>query len=220
MGRKIEVKPGDRYGRLTVIEEAEPYISPNGKRRRCFACRCDCGETATVLLESLASGATRSCRCLQREVMAHSGHKNTTHGQTGSLTYKSWDSMRQRCCNPSDKDYPRYGGRGITVCQGWMGSFENFLADMGERPSCEYTIDRYPDQNGDYEKSNCRWATQKQQQRNRRSNVMVSFQGQEHCISEWAEQVGLTTGALWCRLKNGWTTEEALTLPPKAKRAS
>lgn len=124
--------------------------------------------------------------------------------------YNSWQNMKDRCRNPKEKSFPRYGGRGIAVCQRWIESFDNFLADMGPRPSPRHSIDRYPNNNGNYEPNNCRWATPEQQAQNRRNNVTVSFNGKEQCISKWAKELGMPRATLNKRLKNGWRVDEAL----------
>ena len=113
-----------------------------------------------------------------------------THGATGSRTYRIWVQMKNRCLNRANKDFKDYGGRGIKVCDRWRDSFESFLADMGEVPD-RLTIDRYPDKDGDYAPGNCRWTTMKEQNRNRRSQVMVTHEGRTQCISAWAEEFGV-----------------------------
>lgn len=118
--------------------------------------------------------------------------------------------MRRRCADPSDPSYARYGGRGIRVCPAWDSSFEAFLADMGERPSRETSIDR-KDVNGHYEPGNCRWATRSEQACNRRSNRILTYAGESMPLSEWAKRVGLRRNTLRYRLENGWTLHRALT---------
>jgi len=120
--------------------------------------------------------------------------------------------MRDRCRNPKSKRYSDYGGRGITVCDRWE-SFENFLADMGERPD-GMTLDRYPNVNGNYEPGNCRWATTKQQANNVRRSVILSFNGRSMTASEWGEEIGLCPKLIRQRIKSGWTAEQALTIKP------
>jgi hypothetical protein len=152
----------------------------------------------------------------KRPDLAERNRQNATHGMTGSRTFKTWDAMRYRCNNPQSKDYPNYGGRGIRVCDRWLNSFEAFLADMGERPS-GMTLDRI-DGDGDYCKENCRWATPLQQNRNRRSNVILEFQGDAGPISYWAEKVGLERKTLEYRIRVGWDVERALTTPSTIPR--
>lgn len=105
----------------------------------------------------------------------------TTHGEGSNRTpeYRAWRAMKVRCFNTNSQDYPNYGGRGITVCDRWRNSYENFLADMGRRPSARHSIDRYPDKNGNYERANCRWATPKEQANNRRKARPKGFKKDE-----------------------------------------
>ena len=223
MSNRIEVNPGDRYGRWSIVQELPERRSPtNGKRYRMVECRCECGTLRSLTLESLRQIApSRSCGCIQREADVKGGHKNRTHGQSKSITYSSWAEMKQRCLNSNKVAHERYGARGIAVCKQWLESYETFLADMGERPSRRHSLDRYPDLNGNYEPGNCRWATHQQQARNRSNNVMLTFCGETMCISAWAERVGLPRKTIEKRLnKYGFTVDEALTLPLRARRAT
>ncbi len=135
-----------------------------------------------------------------------------THGLAGSVTYRSWHDMRQRCNNPNDKQYPDYGGRGITVCKRWR-IFTNFLADMGEMPS-GHSIDRV-DNDAGYCKENCRWATRTEQNRNTRRNVTLTYQGKTLCIAGWGELLGVNYRTLLSRVNAGWAVEDALTKPTR-----
>ena len=184
-GRAPSVFPGNRYGRLRVIAE-EPHRGPHNKR--VFECLCDCKTTVhNVLGNLLQSGHTRSCGCLHADSAKEMGVRNRVHGHASegerSPTYKSWSSIFGRCLNPNHKDYPNYGGRGITICDRWNnrvgGSYANFLAEMGDRPTerypsgyLKYSLDRI-DVNGNYEHSNCRWADATQQANNRRQRIQV-----------------------------------------------
>lgn len=157
---------GQRFGRLIALNP-QPGCSAS---KRAWACACDCGGSVTVPTDALRRGGTRSCGCFKREVAAATAkRRNTVHGHNTlavkSPTWRSWRAMHQRCRQASHRSFPDYGGRGITICARWS-SFENFLADMGER-SDDLTLDRI-DVNGNYEASNCRWATRSEQQRNKR----------------------------------------------------
>jgi hypothetical protein len=149
----------ERYNRLLITE----IISGRYKKVKCI---CDCGNTGTYYLCNLKSGKTKSCGCLYNETRVG----NYKHGGTGTREYSIWKAMKRRCYNKNVKDYPNYGGRGIIVCDRWLNSFENFISDMGKKPSAEYSIDRI-DVNGNYEPSNCRWATPKEQRLNQRKTL-------------------------------------------------
>jgi len=156
---------GQRFGRLLVIAGGGSL-----NERRLWLCRCDCGTECSARTDILTRdrAAKRSCGCLRRETMARIGSKNGTHRLSRTAEYRSWARMIHRCHNSKDNRFEYYGGRGIVVCRRWRESFEAFLADMGAKPGPRYTIDRYPDRDGDYEPSNCRWATYTEQNRNRR----------------------------------------------------
>lgn len=132
------------------------------------------------------------------------------HGMSRSPEHRAWEGMKQRCQNPNHKDYPDYGGRGITVCARWLASFENFFADMGLRPSCKHSIDRFPNNDGNYEPGNCRWATWTEQHRNKRSNHVLVFLGESLTISEWSKKLGISAITIQARLRHGWSIEKVL----------
>jgi len=156
---------------------------------------CSCGNETIVGRSRVANGYTRSCGCLSVE-----SKPGLKHGMRGSRAYSTWSSMLTRCRNANNKDYPRWGGRGIGVCHEWL-SFEQFLADMGDRPDgC--TIDRI-DADGDYKPENCRWATPKQQARNRRDLVIVETNDGAMPLVDYAAKLGITKGAAHLRLKRG-----------------
>lgn len=194
---------GNRYGRLLVKE-----VIPN---KTLWLCECDCGNSISVSGTRLRVGDTRSCGCLRREVTAARAKvEHRTHGLTGTPEYRVWNAMRNRCRNPKRRDWANYGGRGIRVCERW-DDFEVFLADMGPRP-LGTSIDRI-DVHGDYEPGNCRWATPRQQSRNKRTSLMIEFGGRTQCLSAWAEELGMCKQVLLYRIRSGWPVDKALTEP-------
>jgi hypothetical protein len=203
---------GETFGRLTVLERAED--GPWGNDR--WRCLCSCGAATTVTGNNLRKQETRSCGCLSAD---SASKRLTTHGHTRGgrmpTTYRTWATMRSRCGNPNAKNYGRYGGRGIKVCERWS-SFENFLEDMGERPEGT-SLDRI-ENDGNYDPGNCRWATRKEQQRNTRRNRLVTFDGQTRCLSAWSEMLGLSRSTLHARLRLGWSVSDAFVIPKGGKR--
>lgn len=200
---------GQKFGRLTVTR------LERRRRGRAFGvCDCECGGHATVQINKLRDGHTRSCGCLQSEVTTA---RNKTHGFTGTPTYRVWRSIIDRCTNDKTIGWHYYGGRGITICARWRNSFTDFLADMGERPTLDHTIDRYPDQNGHYEPGNCRWATWTEQNRNTRRNRYLTLNGRTQTLVAWAEELGADKTTLYQRFRLGWPIERILTTPGRKR---
>ena len=193
--KRIVMQPGEVWGRLTVIRE----------EGREALCRCVCGNEKWIRRDHIRTGHSTSCGCYQQERMHIS--KDREHGMTGSGTYKAWSNAKYRCVNPRDRDYPKYGGRGITMCDRWVDSFKNFLADMGERPD-GMTLERQ-DVNGHYCPENCTWATRKVQTRNRRNTIRVEYQGVIKTLGEWCEELGLTYTSAHQMIKNGKSVDAA-----------
>lgn len=194
---------GRVFGRLTVVRRDGSY-----RGQVLWKCSCSCGGAASIPGYPLRVGTTKSCGCLRVETAKGMSQGNRTHGSTKTPTYGSWKAMVERCTAIGSKDYPRYGGRGITVCERWL-KFENFIADMGERPEGK-TLDRFPKQDGNYEPGNCRWATPQQQADNRRTTKVIEFNGIRDSIAGWARRLGIHRNCMAKRLKK-WPIERALT---------
>ena len=198
---KSMIEIGARFGRLIVSED-------RGGRPRRYLCVCDCGGRKETACYQLTSGKTRSCGCLRKELLSA---RLLTHGMTKTPTYKSWSEAKQRCHNSENDKHEWYGARGIKMCQRWRDDFAAFLEDMGERPA-GMTLDR-KNVNGDYEPSNCQWATTMEQAANKRNNRMLNIQGESIHLAEAARRYGVKLGTIWRRLESGWTDEQAALTP-------
>lgn len=200
-----------KFGRWIVLAR-DGYT---GNRSALVRCRCECGVEKTLDWPNVRKGHSRSCGCLATEL-------RTKHGFCKHPLYATWRQMIHRCYNSSNVGYDKYGGRGITVCERWH-AFENFLADMPPQPSQDHTINRI-DNDGPYCPENVNWASRTEQQRNMRTNRLVTFNGETHPISEWTEIIGAPSkNAIVERLSDGWSVEDALTRPfkrykPRAKK--
>lgn len=148
-------------------------------------------------------------------ILAYMPSRTAKHGWLGTPTYQAWAAMKNRCLCKTSRDYPRWGGRGIRVCDQWIASFENFLADMGPRPSGKHSLDRI-DNNGNYVPGNVRWATWKEQQSNRSSTTFVVWKGERKTVSDWARALDIHQATLWRRLRD-WPLQRAMTEPPTTR---
>lgn len=196
---------GRQFGRLTVLGAVS-------RRPMMWHCKCSCGGESISEARVLVNGSTRSCGCLSKEYNALGllGASVRKHGLSQTPLYAVWQQMIRRCTSPSAHNFARYGGRGVKVCDRWH-HFENFLADMGERPEgC--SIERI-DNNGNYEPDNCRWATCKEQSSNMRVNRKLTFNGETLHLTEWARRLNMRPTTLRGRLQSGWSVPDALSTP-------
>lgn len=194
--KRYRLKVGDRRGRLVVLGRAP---STDGSRA-VYEFQCDCGAKHVARGSHVNAGLISSCGCLQ---LALAADRKRTHGGTGTVEYRAWQLMISRCENPSSTSYSRYGAAGIKVCKRWRESFDAFLTDMGERPSSQHSLDRFPNQRGDYEPGNCRWATATQQCRNRRNTVFVVVRGERLALGEACERFGVKYASAHALLSAG-----------------
>lgn len=202
MPQPIDVT-GERYGRLTALRRDGSI-----RRRAAWLFACDCGGEVRAQLASVRGRQKQSCGCRYRDSRRSSA---ATHGRSSDPLYKVWAAAKQRCTNPRDRRYADYGGRGIVMCERWLRSFEAFVSDMGECPPGK-TLDRR-DNDGPYSPENCRWATPVEQQRNRRSSILVEHGGETISLSELARRYGVAlTGILYRMRTTGLPASEAVKL--------
>lgn len=196
---------GQRYGKLVVLSRAENIGSLVA-----WECVCDCGNKTIVTGNHLKNGHTKSCGCYRQ-----SGEYVGTHRMTNTRLHRIWEAMKTRCNNENSHAYKYYGGRGITVCEEWEHSFENFYSWAVENGYMDgLSIDRI-DNNKGYSPENCRWATNKEQANNRRQTRLITFNGETHSLKEWSEITGINYHTLISRLNNeNWETGEALCASP------
>lgn len=208
---------GKTFGRLTVLSYADK--NKNGANQ--WKCVCACGATKTIVTSGLTSGRTNSCGCYKQDDLSE---RRTTHGKSKTREFRVWSAMLTRCSNPNQDNHAYYGDRGIVVCDGWKNSFESFLAEMGVAPSKKHEVDRINNEIGYVcgkcgqccEKGwplNCRWATRKENQRNKRSNHLVTCNGITKTLVEWSEETGINQVTLRYRLKRSWSDEQTILTP-------
>ena len=194
---------GRRFGQLLVNGDG----GRDARGAVLWRCACDCGRTTLVRGSSLTQGRTRSCGC----GVAAKARQPRLHGQSKGVLYRRWQAMKRRCLLESDSEYRNYGGRGISVCARWRTSFVNFTADMAPTFFDGGELDRI-DTNGHYEPANCRWVRRQQQQRNKRSNHVLTINGVSKTVIEWAEETGLKANTIVTRIRRGWPTGRLLEL--------
>lgn len=185
---------GKRFHFLVAVE----FLRPD--RYRCI---CDCGNEVVAYTGNLNKGRNKSCGCWKKMT---SKAIHTTHGMSYSDEYKIWQGIRTRCKNPNATSFPRYGGSGITICERWDNSFDAFHEDMGPRPSKKHSVDRI-NNDGNYEPSNCRWATPSEQRSNTTTNVFVEYQGRRMTTAQFAELTGFTKLTVY-----RWVTRDKLSM--------
>lgn len=211
MGKRVDLT-GQRFGRLVV----EGFAHVDEHWCAMWNCKCDCGKTVVVYGSHLKSGNTKSCGCLNQETR---GKRFRKHGKSSSRLYSIWKGMIGRTERESQIKYCDYGGRNIKICEQWRGDFQNFnnwAISHGYQEGL--TIDRI-DTNGDYCPENCRWITMKEQNNNKRNNVMVEYKGEVLTLAQWGEKLGIKRDTLKARLhKLGWSVEKTFETPVRKRK--
>ena len=164
---KLNIISGQKFNRLTIIEEVEPTFNYLGKMERRFNFKCECGNIKEIRLHDVKQGVTKSCGCLNMENKKNKIKHSHTINKIATSEYDAWSNMKQRCNNLNNCSFKYYGGRGIKVCDRWLRSFKNFIDDMGRKPGPEYSLDRI-NNDGNYEPINCKWSTLSEQNKNKR----------------------------------------------------
>lgn len=199
---------GQRFGRLVALNK----LAVRSGHGSVWLCRCDCGKETSVRRDQLMGGNTKSCGCLRNDV-------NTIHGESKTKLHRIWAGMKQRCYDPNTTGYQNYGGRGVRVCDEWKNdfcAFRDWALISGYREGL--SIERQ-DTSGNYTPENCRWATAKEQANNRRSNILITYQGITLTEKQWAEKLGISYNTLHTRIKTrGWDIDRAFTTPVQSKR--
>jgi len=190
--------------------------SKDGDSHAYWDCLCDCGNISRVSGSHLRGGFAKSCGCARDRWTTNP--RRTSHGMAKTKEYHAWQAMKARCSNPNLPNYSRYGGRGIRVCKEWQDSFQAFFSHMSLAPSKGHSLDRYPDNDGNYEPGNCRWATATEQQANLRTNRIIEVDGVSKNLSEWARDLDTKANVLLTRLALGWSERDSVTIPVKKRK--
>jgi len=205
---KYEASAGEKYGRLTLIKE-----TVRTSKKHMWLCKCDCGKTVEVSIYQLKDGICKSCGCLRDEIATQRCYDMSRHSMARTRMYNVWGGMIARCGNPNSKDYRNYGGRGIKVCDDWKDfcKFHEWAIANGYEDNL--SIDRI-NVNGNYEPNNCRWIPLREQNANKRNNVLVEYKGETHCLREWSKILGKPYVTLHRRIrKHGWSIDKAFETP-------
>lgn len=193
-------RTGDRYGSLLVLSQVETPKRQNKK----WLCLCDCGTKKVFSISHLRDGSTSSCGCEKNEKLRAS---STKHGYSKNKEYRSeynvWVGIKRRCSDPSTTHYKNYGARGVTVCERWLGAdgFPNFISDMGKKPTPRHSLDRHPDNNGNYSPENCKWSTMLEQNRNKRDCHYLEYDGRKMVLLDWANELNVARFFIYSNLK-------------------
>ncbi len=209
-----EYNHGDKFGDITFIQEDFHEKEVTGFQAvRKAVVECFCGRKFITRITGLENGKVTSCGCRRRDGLIR---RVTRHNMSKSSEYKAWESMKARCLYEKSKFYYKYGGRGITICDKWM-DFKNFYRDMGNKPDEKYSLERI-DVNGNYEPSNCRWATRREQDRNKTNTVYINYNGEKWVLMDLAKKFNIHQQTLKQRVISGMTAEEAISKPIKYNR--
>lgn len=209
---------GTKIGRLTLVSS---FHKPSKWGNVLWwNCLCDCGAETTARLIIMKTGLKLSCGCLRKEMASARSKSMSLHNMSKTPEHRIWSGMIDRCRNPKSKDYRNYGGRGIKVFDGWAESFISFFNHIGCRPSKSHSLDRINNE-GNYEPGNVRWATTREQGRNKRGTVLVTINGETASFMEWCDRIGLKDDCARRRIRvYGWSVERAVTTPTIPPRFS
>lgn len=211
---------GEIFNRLRVLE----FAGKNKSRSNLWKCICECGRYTVVASSCLRNGHTKSCGCINKELASKLRpiiHSNAIG--KGDDIYRIWSKIKDRCLNPNSKRYPDYGGRGISMFEEWVYAPEGFIKFrnyMGQRPSKKHSIDRYPNNDGNYEPGNIRWATAAEQCRGRRSNVWIEYNGEKMIMKDWSNRLGVDNRLIHRMYKSGKPFSEIYEFYNNKKKAS
>lgn len=207
MSKKYKLE-NQRFGRLLVLYEN----GRNEKGQVLWHCKCDCGNEKDVITSVLVGERVKSCGCLGEENKQHLGNISRKYGEAmkGTRLYSIWTSMKNRCNNPNNSKYKNYGGRGIKVCEEWVHEFAKFRAWALENDYSDVlTLDRI-NVNGNYEPSNCRWATIKEQAWNKQNTIYITYNNEKRTLIDWSERLNINYNTIRRRYKKGWSDKEII----------